>query len=255
MLKITTLREAIDDKGIKVLVYGDAGVGKTKLIGTLPGRVLVASAESGLLSLSSSGRDDIMVVEISSIDGLREVYSHVKGVSPGGYNWVVLDSISEIAEVCLTESKIKLKDPRQAYGAVQDEVGAILRAFRDLPVNVYFAAKEQRTKDDATGRVSVGISMPGTKLGQSVPYLFDEVLRLIVVDDKDADGNIERVRWLQTANDGKSVAKDRSGLLDAYEEPDLGAVAAKIHAGSRGIVRAVGTRTIEEDEDDEQAAG
>ena len=35
-------------------------------------------------------------------------------------------------------------------------------------------------------------------------------------------------RYLMTATDGKSTAKDRSGRLDAYEPADLGAIVAKI---------------------------
>lgn len=247
MLKLKKLDDVIDSRGLKVLVYGNAGVGKTRLIGSLPGRILIASAEAGLLSLTSlADSKRILVVEIASVDGLREVYSHVKGASPGAYDWVVLDSISEIAEVCLTENKAKTKDPRQAYGAIQDDVGSILRAFRDLDCGVYFSAKESREKDEATGRVSYGISMPGSKLGPSVPYLFDEVFRLIVVDDKDEKGNIERVRWLQTANDGKSAAKDRSGLLDPYEPADLGAIAAKIRGARVPVQEKEETPTIED---------
>jgi len=245
MLKIQSLDDTLDARGLKFLAYGASGSGKTRLIGTLPGKVLIASAEAGLLSLASlPDRKRLQVVEISSIDGLREVYTHVK--REGGYDWVVLDSISEIAEVCLTEHKTKTKDPRQAYGAIQDDVGAILRAFRDLDCGVYFSAKESKEKDDATGRVSYGISMPGAKLGQQIPYLFDEVLRLIIVDDKDDAGNVEKVRWLQTANDGRSVAKDRSGLLDPFEEPDLGAIAAKIRGARQPVQEKEDTPTIED---------
>ncbi len=53
--------------GVKVLVYGAAGVGKTALIATLPSPI-VLSAEGGLLSLQEI---DMPYVEISSIDTLR----------------------------------------------------------------------------------------------------------------------------------------------------------------------------------------
>ena len=234
-MKIQKLDDVIDARGIKALVYGASGTGKTRLIESLPGRVLVASAEAGMLSLRGLGGGRIDVVEITSIDGLREVYSHVKRTAHG-YDWIALDSVSEIAEVCLTEQKKLTKDPRAAYGAIQDEVGGILRAFRDLDVGVYFSAKEHKEKDDSTGRTSYGLSMPGAKLGAQVPYLFDLVMRLVVVSDKDEAGNAVDVRWLQTANDGRSVAKDRSGRLEPFELADptsgdvwgLGAIVEKI---------------------------
>jgi hypothetical protein len=104
-------------------------------------------------------------------------------------------------------------------------MASLLRAFRDLPCGVYFSAKLAQTVDDATSRVSYGLLLPGKALAQSVPYLFDEVFRL-VVDDTGA-------RWLMTSTDGRSVAKDRSGLLDALEPADLGAIASKISGGAQ----------------------
>lgn len=41
----------------------------------------------------------------------------------------------------LNKAKKDCKDPRQAYGEMQERVEDIIRAFRDLPCNVYFVAK------------------------------------------------------------------------------------------------------------------
>ena len=49
-LQFTTVEQSSQVNGVKVLVYGGAGVGKTVLAATLPAPVLI-SAESGLLSL------------------------------------------------------------------------------------------------------------------------------------------------------------------------------------------------------------
>jgi phage nucleotide-binding protein len=221
-----SLRDAVEARAPKILVYGGAGVGKTTLIASLTGKVLIISAEAGLLSLA--GADiDADVVEVTSIEALRAVYAELRA-GDHGYAWVVLDSVSEIGEVVLSAEKSKTKDPRQAYGALSDEMLKIMRAFRDLSCGVYFSAKLASTKDEATGRVSHGIGMPGAKLGEALPYLFDEVFRLIVVDEDDGNGGKVAARYLLTATDGKSVAKDRSGKLEAYEPADLGAIIAKI---------------------------
>ena len=74
--------------------------------------------------------------------------------------------------------------------------------------------------------------MPGAKLGEALPYLFDEVFRLVVIDEDDGAGGKVASRYLLTATDGKSVAKDRSGKLEAYEPADLGAVVGKIAGGA-----------------------
>lgn len=226
MIGKKSLKDAIDARAPKFLVYGGSGVGKTTLIASLPGKLLILSAESGLLSLS--GADiDADVVEVQTMDALRAVYQELRG-GDHGYDWVILDSVSEIAEVVLSAEKAKTKDPRQAYGALQDEMVKIMRAFRDLACGVYFSAKLNANKDEATGRVSYGIGMPGSKLGEGIPYLFDEVFRMIVIDEEDGRGGKVASRYLLTNTDGKSVAKDRSGRLDALEVADLGAIVAKI---------------------------
>ena len=127
--------------------------------------------------------------------------------------------------------KKKTKDPRQAYGAVIETGTALARAFRDLPLGVYFSAKAERVKDDATGRVSSHISMPGAKLGAALPYLFVEVFHLFAAQDKES-GELER--WIQTSGDQRADAKDRSGKLDMYEPADLSHIVAKIRGNNQG---------------------
>ncbi len=140
------------------------------------------------------------------------------------FDWVCLDSISEIAEVVLSKERKATKDPRQAYGALFEHMGDLLRAFRDLPRNIYMSAKMERVKDEMSGAMLHSPSLPGQKLGQSIAYLFDEVFALRV--EKDADGNPSR--WLQTGADLQYTAKDRSGALNLFEPADLGAIAMKI---------------------------
>jgi phage nucleotide-binding protein len=207
--------------GVKMLVYGQAGAGKTSLIKTLP-QPLVLSAEGGLLSIQDA---DLPFLEITSMDDLKEAYSWiVESHEAKDYKSIALDSISEIAEVVLNHEKKIAKDPRQAYGAMQEQMADIIRAFRDLPnKHVYFSAKLEKTQDEM-GRVTYAPSMPGNKSGQSLPYFFDEVLALRI--EKDADGNTQRA--LMCDSDGLWLAKDRSGKLGAWEAPDLGDVILKI---------------------------
>jgi hypothetical protein len=140
------------------------------------------------------------------------------------YQSVALDSISEIAEVVLNTEKKNTKDPRQAYGAMQEQMADIIRAFRDLPGrHVLMTAKLEKSQDEMA-RILYAPSMPGNKTGQSLPYFFDEVLALRV--ERDADGNTQRA--LMCDGDGSWLAKDRSGKLDTWEAPDLGAIIAKI---------------------------
>ncbi len=210
---------------VRLLVYGQAGAGKTSLIPSLPAPVIL-SAEGGLLSIAGS---NLPFVEINSVETLREAYEWLTESSEAAqFESVALDSISEIAEVVLANEKATAKDPRQAYGALQDVMGGIIRAFRDLPgKHVYFTAKLEKSQDEM-GRILYSPSMPGAKLGQQLPYFFDLVLPLRV--EKDADGNT--VRSLQCQSDGIWTAKDRSGRLAPWEAADLGQLIRKIQGGA-----------------------
>ena len=237
-IKLTSTREAAALHGLKMTVYGPAGAGKTSLCATTGAPTVILSAEAGLLSLRGH---DIPVIEVKTIEDVIDAYQYLsQGAEGKQFEWVCLDSISEIAEVVLAAEKKATRDPRQAYGALQERMYELIRAFRDLPErNVYFSAKMQAEKVDivetrTTGalttqvpvgtRIAYGPSLPGTKLGQALPYFTDLIFAMRV--EKDADGAPSR--WLQTQPDDAYVAKDRSGCLDAFEAPDLAAIAAKV---------------------------
>lgn len=203
---------------VKILVHAPAGAGKTRLSATVPNNI-VLSAEAGLLSLRDESID---TVAIKSLDDLREAHSFL--ASDKKYEWVTLDSISEIAETVLAAEKKKAKDVRQAYGEMQEIMTSLIRSFRDLDKNVYFSAKQERTKDEITGGFIYSPSAPGTKVGASLPYFFDECFALHTW--RDEEGNLQR--RLQTQRDNQYEAKDRSGALDFYEVADLGKIYQKI---------------------------
>lgn len=209
--------------GVKLLVYGHSGAGKTSLIPTLPNPV-VLSAEAGLLSIADA---DVPFIEVTDMATLMEAYQWLTESTEGKqFESIALDSISEIAEVVLNAEKKATKDPRQAYGAMQEQMTDLIRAFRDIPgKHVFFTAKCEKQMDEH-GRLLYSPSMPGNKTGQQLPYFFDEVLALRV--EKDSEG--KSYRALMCDSDGLWLAKDRSGKLDAWEAPDLGEIIRKIGA-------------------------
>jgi len=206
----------VHTNGIKILVYGHAGAGKTTLATTMPKPVII-SAEGGLLSIKES---NIPYIEVSSMEDLKEAYSWLTSPEGQVFESVILDSLSEIGEVVLIHEKSINKDGRAAYGEMAAQMTALIRAFRDLPgKNVLMTAKVEKTADES-GRLLYAPSMPGAKLGQQLPYFFDLVLALRV--EKDADGIAQRA--LMCDSDGLWTAKDRSGKLQSWEAPDLGEI-------------------------------
>jgi len=224
-IAIKSTRSLSQESGVKVLVYGQAGAGKTSLIPTLPAPI-VLSAEGGLLSIREH---DLPYIEIATMEDLREAYRFLRDSHDAReYKSVAIDSLSEVAEVVLANEKKNSKDPRQAYMAMQDSMYDLIRAFRDLPGrHVYASAKLEKAQDEM-GRILYSPSMPGQKTGQALPYFFDEVLALRV--ERDAEGTPHRALLCQP--DGFWVAKDRSGKLDTWELPDLGTIIAKITGGA-----------------------
>ena len=211
--------------GVKLLVYGAAGAGKTTLVKTLP-NVIVLSAEGGLLSIQDA---DLPYIEITSMDDLREAFAWCKDSKEAqGFQSVALDSISEVAEVVLHHEMKKSKDGRAAYGEMNSTMQELIRAFRDLPgKHVFMSAKLEKSTDEM-GKMLYNPGMPGKSLTQGLPYFFDEVLALRV--ERDGEGVTQRA--LMCDSDGLWLAKDRSGKLEAWEAPDLGAIINKIGARS-----------------------
>lgn len=207
---------------IKVLVYGKSGMGKTHLISTLE-KPLVLSVESGLLTLR---KHNIPFMTIKTRQDLLSAYAWLASdpAAREHFHTICLDSISEMAEMCLAEIKLTTKDGRQQYGILAEQMSQIIRDFRDLPFNVYFSAKQEYDKDEFTGMLINRASMPGKTLAAGLPYYFDEVFQIYTATLP----NGTSYRALRTAADPANDAKDRSGCLDPVEEPHLGKIFAKI---------------------------
>ena len=231
-----------NDSGVKCLVYGGSGDGKTVMCATAPAPAIL-SAESGLLSLSRSNLErlygvgnadisyDIPVLPITTLDQLTDAFRMFSSSAEarGRFRTICLDSITEIAEMVLANAKIQVKDPRQAYGELIDKMLDAIKKFRDIPgYHVYMSAKMEPSKDELSGITRFGPMMPGSKLGPQLPYYFDEVFRL--GRNKTPQG--VPYRFLQTDGDLQYIAKDRSGLLEGMEPPNLNHVFRKILGAS-----------------------
>jgi hypothetical protein len=223
-IKLSTTKQEAKSNGVKILVYGEAGVGKTVLCATTGdhSKVIILSAESGLLSLADT---DISVITINTVAELLEAYKWLSTDPQGlSYEWICIDSLSEIAELVLVNEKVKAgKDLRAAYVPMQEIVEGAIKSFRDLPRNIMMTCKLNEKEDDRN-IVRLRPKLVGQNLPVNVTYLFDEVF--LMKSEKNPEGEIER--YLQTQPESRVTAKDRSGKLDFYERPNLQAIADKI---------------------------
>ena len=151
MIEESTTAQETMQHGIKGLIYGESGAGKTSLCGTtLAEQTLILSAENGLLPLKGL---NIKVWKIKTVEDLIEAHARLYSARDNWqYRYVHIDSLSEIAEVVLANAKRIVKDPRQAYGELTDKMMMTVREFRDLPGrDVWFYAKAEYDKDEISG--------------------------------------------------------------------------------------------------------
>lgn len=230
----STMNVGIDR--LKAIVYGKPGVGKTTLASTLPGRTLIISAESGLLSIA---RFDLPVFDItiddsgSSVpiskryDRLSEVFKYLETDDAIKlYDNIFIDSLTEISQNLSEKLQAEFtdnKDTIKMWGEYAKRMKAMIKAFRDLPYyNVIFSALEKEDQDEFK-RKSIKINVQGSISGD-IPAFFDEVFYYTIIDAE--DGSSRRV--LITQPNSKVVAKDRSGKLELVEEPNLSHIFNKI---------------------------
>ncbi len=67
-------------------------------------------------------------------------------------------------------------------------------------------------------------------MGRELPGIVDQVITMALIQGKN---DKRRMFVCQEPNAYDFPAKDRSGCLDMYEEPDLGALIQKIKGGTK----------------------
>ena len=223
--RIASPCDLVQMQGAKILVFGASGAGKTTLCATAPGKTLIISMEAGLLSIKD--KDNVTAIEVKEASEIEEIAQLLES-GKLDYDTVCLDSVTEMSEILLASEKARSKDPRRAYGEVIEVMTRTMRRFRDLKIHVIFVAKEDKIRDEQTGVFHHQPMMVGAKLPVQIPYFFDEVLALRTFTEENEEGKKIINRWLQTTIGDNYTAKDRSGKLETFEEPNLTHVINKL---------------------------
>lgn len=188
---------------ITALIYGTPGMGKTSLLGLLPGRTLIVDIDKGTSVLA--GCENVDIVRLDRFQELDELARQFAHDCP--YNNVCIDTLSELENGMLNgyakQSNTGLPQI-QDYGKVNNHLLYFCRTFRNLDANVFFTAWEQYTEiaspsGDKYSRIE---PMIRAKNLENICGLCDIIGRLY----HDKDTNSRRV-WL----DGRIniIARDR----------------------------------------------
>jgi len=206
---------------MNILIYGESGVGKTRLAGSADSvprmrRVLVVDLEGGTLTLEQNN-PDVDIIRVKTWAEMQAVYDALYA-GDHDYETVIIDSLSEVQKfnmydvmknrVDTSSANIDIDAPdMRAWGINLEQMRKFVRAFRDLPVNTIFTALMKDDKDKKTGLSIKKPNLSG-KLASEVAAFLDIVVYMYM---KEVDG--EQTRLLLSAATDDVVAKDRTGKL------------------------------------------
>lgn len=221
---LNTRNQSLNEK-YKILLYGQAGVGKSTVIPTIK-NPLVALVEEGnaLISLSNF---DIPFVKIGNFQNLIDFLDYFKNDTR--FDTLVIDSISEVSiahvqDLLQGKSNGGKKIHGQiAYGQMGDDFNILFDKINACRQDIVCFAKQMRFVSDE-GKESFFPLFAGKALAPIMQHKFDAIISM----EKDVNNN----RFFRTQSNYQYFAKTRSSFpLFEQETPDLGKLLNKI----RGI--------------------
>lgn len=228
-MKVFNSLSPTEKPSILMVVYGEGGVGKTTFAATAP-RPIIADCENGSKYFGLRGIES----DVAIIEKWDDIQEFMEIALTDNYDTVIIDPIGELMEKLITymrnkaDSKLVQRDgnPTMAgWGWLKSTMRTFLKTMRDSGKHIVIVAHVQERDDE--GRV-IKRPMIATKLSEELVNLVDIVGYMTTVSDTDS-GETKRVIIVDPASD-KYVAKDRTGRLGRFIEPDF----TKIVDGVRG---------------------
>jgi AAA domain len=245
-----------EQRGVKALIVGPAGVGKTSLLRTVVfPTTLFIDIEAGDLSVQDVPVDTIRIDDWPTardlacrIGGPNPSYpatacyseAHYNGV--GGalenlikYDLIFVDSITAISRLSFRwaeqqpesfSERTGKKDVRSSYGLHAREMLGMLNQLQHARGKSVIFVGILETVTDEFNRSEFQIQLEGSKTGRELPGIVDEIITMNWIDF--GDGAPQRAFVCTSPNMWQWPAKDRSGRLQQIEKPHLGELIAKL---------------------------
>lgn len=224
-MQASDLRPARDfarNFGVKCIAYGDPGSGKTPVASTCPNPVMLA-CEPGLRSMATSNVPTWEGYTAQRVDEFFRWFFTSTEVKK--FDTLVVDSISQMAEIYLQESIKTKKHGLQAYGEMAKNVMDHLRPlYFTQHKNTYLIAKQQLIEDN-------GVKLrrpyfPGNQLNVDIPHMYDAILHLGLHNVP----SVGKVKAFRCHESMEILARDRSGALTEFEQPNMADIFKKCMA-------------------------
>ena len=260
-----------EQRGIKGVILGKSGIGKTTLLLTLAAEVtLFMDMEAGDLAVEGWPGDTIRP---RTWDECRDFAVFIGGPNPAlrddqsfsqahydrvlqkygdpaalaKYDTIFVDSITVAGRLCFQwckgqpqafSEKTGKPDIRGAYGLHgQEMIAWITHLQHTRNKNMWFVGILDEKTDDFNRRFYAA-QIEGAKTGLELPGIVDQVISM--VEMKPEEGPSYRAFVCTTLNPWSYPAKDRSGRLAMIEEPHLGRLMNKIRQPARPAAERLG---------------
>ncbi len=212
--------------GVKAIVYGPAGVGKTPILSTAP-RPLLLATEPGLLSMRTSTVPTYEAYDSKSIGDFFSWFFN--STETKNFDTLGIDSASQIADIYLNaalsgkSASGNKKHGLAAYGEMADNTMEHLRTlFYTRYKHTYVICKEEIADVDFQS-----LRRPyflGKVLPVAVPHLYDFIIRLARTN---VPGFVGETLAFQCNGNMNVLARNRTGNLNDFEEPHFGKLVEK----------------------------
>lgn len=214
-------RDTAGKKGLKVLLYGQSGVGKTRMAATAP-RPLFLDLEDGLrstLAVKPVLRYPADPVEtISSYTEVVDFYKLVKRAKNPTWDTVVIDSLNEL-QVLVTQNIVsRFSNVRRQYddqltmadyGKANRDFMKVIRLLIKLPYHIIFtAASTEREPGDE--EIQLTPKFVGKQVGPELRKLVDLIGYCHAKRMKDGSSQ----HYVSFKISPGYVAKDRLDIVD-----------------------------------------
>lgn len=244
---IVSLQEAPTEGTRNWLFYAPSGEGKTVLSGTAPKCLFLTVEAAGTESAKALGSDADEWV----INSWAEFQKAIKWVKKEGYKqyeWLCVDSITEMEELCWNDQLESIKKEFEAriqdYGIVDRKIKKTLDQLNRLPINVIYTAQQaamEMEDEDGDEFYKVLPKLGREKGGWPLANLICgkvTLIGLLKVMETD-DGPVRR---LYVQGGERWTAKDRHDTFGKFiENPNVAEMALAVDARQAGGSKLSGT--------------